>query len=168
MSDKKINCPRLWMPKSIFDVMVDEAEKKKPLETGGAFMGYVANNHDVIITDMIGAGENAIHNKYSFVPDQEYQLKEMEDIYCKSNCMNNYLGDWHTHPSGTTNLSLKDKKTLTSIAITPESQNLNPIMVILASEPDEWTINAVQFVSGYICLRAFVICKYKQLLHTLF
>ncbi|MCW9023076.1 MAG: Mov34/MPN/PAD-1 family protein [Gammaproteobacteria bacterium] len=168
MNDKKMNCQNLWIPKSIFDAMVEEAEKKKPLETGGAFMGYVADNHDVIITDMIDAGVNAIHKKISFTPDQEYQLKEMEDIYYNSEGMTNYLGDWHTHPNGTTNLSLKDKKTLTRIGITPESQNSYPIMVILASQPSEWTMSAVQFVSGYICLRAFVVCKYKQLLHTFY
>lgn len=159
---------KLWLRNCFYSEIVNEAEKRKPLETGGAFMGYIAENKDVVVTDIIGAGENAEYNKHSFIPDQDYQLKEIERIYLKSSGMKSYLGDWHTHPNHTTDLSLKDKKTLTRVAITPESHNPNPIMVILGGQPREWTMNAVQFVSGHIYFLSFVKCKVKHLPHIFF
>jgi len=148
--------------------MSSEAEKYAPLETGGSFMGYVAKNNDIVITDLIEAGTNAERYENAFIPDQEYQLEEFSKIYFDSNRTKNYLGDWHTHPNHTANLSLKDKRTLTLIANSPDSQNSQPLMIILSGLTKDWTLNAFQFDSGRIYLRSFFTCKYKQLPYVVF
>lgn len=127
--------------------MEDQSSEWKPLETGGVLMGYIATNGDVVVTDIIGPGDNAIHKKYSFYPDQDFQLKKIERIYFESSKSNTYLGDWHSHPHSKPSLSNRDKKTLGNIASDQGSQNNNPVMVVLGSHPDEWTVNSVQFIS---------------------
>lgn len=159
---------KLWIPEPIFADMVTDANKWAPSETGGVFMGYHADNKDIVITDMVSAGPKATHHRYRFCPDQDYQLEQISEIYMQSNRNITYLGDWHTHPSSTSNLSFIDKRTLTRIATTPEAQALNPIMGILGSHPEKWTLKVVQFVSGQIHIWPFVTCRYSQLPYTVF
>jgi len=159
---------KLWIPDMIYHTLIHEAEIWRPLETGGSFMGYVATNTDVVITDAIDAGDNAKHTEHSFLPDQDYQLNEFQRIYYESNGSKLYLGDWHTHPNNLPNLSLQDKKTLVKSATTPESGNPNPIMMILGGKISEWIINAVQFQSGCIYLNTFFRCKYTKLTYEIY
>lgn len=42
-----------------------------PWETGGMLMGYVADNGDYVVTQLIGPGPNAKHSRYRFLPDNE-------------------------------------------------------------------------------------------------
>ena len=158
----------LWIPKPIYQSMIIDTEKWKPCETGGVFMGYRAENQDSVVTDMIYAGPCAIHSRFRFNPDQDYQLKQIADIYLASKGTITYLGDWHSHPNSKPELSLLDRRTLTKIAITTESMNKNPIMVILGRYPKQWTLNAVYFVSGKLLLWPFVECEYMKLPFVIF
>ncbi|MEH6503328.1 MAG: Mov34/MPN/PAD-1 family protein [Cycloclasticus sp.] len=155
----------LWINNSMFLQMVAEAEKWEPYETGGVFMGYQADNNDLVVTDLIDAGKNSTHKHFRFSPDQDYQLKKIADVYKKSGGAITYLGDWHTHPNTTPELSWVDKRTLTKIALTPESKNLHPIMVILGGEPEKWTLNSVQFITGAMRPWLFLKCTCLQLQH---
>jgi integrative and conjugative element protein (TIGR02256 family) len=125
----------LWISDSIFQRMIDEAEKWAPYETGGVFMGYQAQNNDLVVTDLIDAGDNATHKYIRFSPDQDYQLEQIAHVYVGSGGTITYLGDWHTHPNSPPEPSLLDKRTLTRIALTPESKNMRPIMAILGGCP---------------------------------
>jgi len=158
----------LWIPKFIYQNMIINAEKWAPFETGGVFMGYHAHNKDIVITNMIEAGPEARHRKYRFHPDQKYQLEQIEKIYYQSKNSVTYLGDWHTHPNNLPGLSFLDKRTLTKIAITPESQNAKPIMAILGGLPQIWTLNVVQFISGKLFLWPFVKCETIQMPHIVY
>ncbi|MBD3647802.1 MAG: Mov34/MPN/PAD-1 family protein [Pseudomonadales bacterium] len=152
----------LWLPTSVCDEMVASADSWTPNETGGVLMGYRANA-DVVVTKMIGAGPNAVHRRRAFYPDQKFQLTEIARIYHESSGSETYLGDWHTHPTGTTALSLQDKRTLTRVGVTPSSKNSAPIMIILARYPQLWTFRTVQFRSGKIMVWPFVRCSYVDL-----
>ena len=160
------NSQTLWISKQIFQKMLADAEKWSPYETGGVFMGYTADDHDLVVTDLIDAGDHAKHKKFRFQPDQDYQLEQIARIYKESKGTVTYLGDWHTHPNSTPNLSLLDKRTLTKIALTPASKNTQPIMVILGSMPIKWTLNAVQFVSGSLRVWPFSRCIYTGIRYT--
>ena len=74
-----------------------------------------------------------------------------------------YLGDWHSHPSSTSSLSLLDKRTLTKIATTDEANCKNPIMLILGKKPEKWSANVVKFLSGKLFVWPFVSCNYEPL-----
>jgi integrative and conjugative element protein (TIGR02256 family) len=95
-------------------------------------MGYWPDPSTVVISDVIGPGPNAKHTRHSFSPDAKYHDDEIERIYVVSNRLHTYLGDWHTHPNGSTGTSRKDRKTLSAIASDPGARAPRPLMAILA------------------------------------
>lgn len=98
-------------------------------------MGYWGNNYEVVITSVIGPGPKAIHLKRSFIPDNEYHLKEISAHYADSGRTETYLGDWHTHPKAVAYLSDRDEETLIAIANYKEARLLKPLMMILGTKP---------------------------------
>ncbi len=132
----------IWIPKAIYEQNCREANARFPVETGGAFMGYWANNQ-VVITASIEAGPNATHRRYSFEPDYEWQHAQITKHYNGSGRLETYLGDWHSHPDGLSgNLSWQDKQALRRVAMTPAARAPNPISIIFYGEPDHWSTSA--------------------------
>ena len=127
---KKIG--QVWIMESNIDEMIAEAEHRFPDESGGALLGYWAKAcEEVVITDVIGPGPAAIHRAQSFLPDSEYQEKEIACRYEESGRLHTYLGDWHTHPQSIPYLSRKDRRTLKTITRHQEARVIAPLMAIL-------------------------------------
>jgi integrative and conjugative element protein (TIGR02256 family) len=76
--------------------IVAECERSLPHETGGCLVGYWATR-EIVITEMIGPGPNALHAELNFAPDHEWQVSEIARTYEESNFVHTYLGDWHSH-----------------------------------------------------------------------
>ncbi|PLX47374.1 MAG: hypothetical protein C0613_14390 [Desulfobulbaceae bacterium] len=135
----KDNC---WIAEVAFEELLMEAQDKFPNETGGIFMGYQAKDgQDLVVTNVIGPGPNAVHKPCGYIPDVTFQEQQIAKIYRESGQLDTYLGDWHTHPLGKTLLSRKDKRTLRRIARHTEARIAQPIMAVLAcSEPAEFSI----------------------------
>jgi integrative and conjugative element protein (TIGR02256 family) len=106
-----------WIEKDALSILEEETERTCPLETGGVLIGYwVRQVHEVVIIKSIGPGPKATHTPKSFVPDYEWQEKEIARIYTESGRYYTYLGDWHSHPKGSGMLSIKDQFALWHIA----------------------------------------------------
>ena len=89
---------KVWISQKLIDDMLADVEEYFPLETGGSFFGYTSDSNDVVITHLIDAGPRAKRTKFSFEPDQGFQLPEMELLFYKHKGSVRYLGDWHSHP----------------------------------------------------------------------
>jgi integrative and conjugative element protein (TIGR02256 family) len=126
-----------WLPRLAVELIQRDAEAAFPLETGGILMGYWAES-DVVITDAIGPGPKAVHYAVGFLPDAEYHEKEVARIYKQSDRTSTYLGDWHTHPYGSTRLSRRDRRTMKRIACSHEARCPKPLMAVLAGGKREW------------------------------
>jgi integrative and conjugative element protein (TIGR02256 family) len=135
MPDKKRKVVRL--SNSAYIAMLIETIKWMPKETGGILMGNRKSVDEWIITQVIGPGRNAKHTLTSFIPDYDYQEEEVAKIYSESNCLETYLGDWHTHPNSNSHLSKKDTKTLRRIALFKKARIENPLMLIIGTRPFE-------------------------------
>lgn len=135
-----------WIAKQTYLKMCALGEETFPLETGGMLLGYEADNGEAVVTAVIGPGPRARHRRYRFSPDAEYQQSELTAHYVRTDGRETYLGDWHTHPGGSTVLSFLDKKTLTRIASTPSSGTAKPVMAILGGGSRTWDIGAVRFL----------------------
>lgn len=130
----------VWLRGSVFESMVHEAARAEPDETGGVLMGYWSiDRGEVVVTDMIGPGPAAEHNRATFRPDGKFQQIEIERIYTDSGRISTYLGDWHTHPGGGSLLSDRDRATLRSVALDTDARASRPLMAILDRRPD-WEI----------------------------
>lgn len=135
---------RLWISNSLIRWLVSEANKTAPCETGGVILGYFSSQ-DVVVTHAIGPGQRANHGLYHFTPDYQFQEDEIARIYTESNRTTFYLGDWHTHPAGSEEMSGKDRTTLKTIAKSKAARLKCPIMMIL-SEETNWKMLAWQGV----------------------
>ena len=147
---KRIAPGRAWLPRLAAELIHAEAQNKFPLETGGILMGYWAEA-DVVITHAVGPGPNATHGKISFIPDAQYQEGEVARIYEESGRLSTYLGDWHTHPRGSTRMSRRDRRTLRRIASSTEARCPKPLMALCAGGKKKWLMGVWVFKkAGYL------------------
>lgn len=116
--------------------MLQEADDRAPLETGGVLLG-VAAAADLWIDAVVGPGPAARHGRTWFVPDAAYQQDRIGELYEASGRRIAYLGDWHTHPGAPAVLSWRDRRTLRRISCTPAARQLHPVMLILG-HGDPW------------------------------
>ena len=128
-----------WILSGLLEQLFVEANDKFPVETGGILMGYRAkDSNEPVITDLVGPGPKAKHERENFSPDYDFQCSEVARIYEASGRIITYLGDWHTHPNGSGAMSGKDRRTLYSIAGDSSLRAPVPLMLILASGDPEW------------------------------
>jgi integrative and conjugative element protein (TIGR02256 family) len=125
-----------WISSDALGFLVAEADRAGRVETGGVLLGYWGEPGDqVVVLEALGPGPNAVHGGDHFLPDHEYHLKRIAELYLKSGRRLHYLGDWHTHPGGTANLSPLDRDTLARIAKAKGARAPRPLMMILAPGP---------------------------------
>ncbi len=139
-----------WVHQRVSERLVNEAERVFPFETGGVLMGYWAKEYtEVVITHAIGPGADAQHSPNGFVPDYTFQETEIERVYCESDRLSTYLGDWHTHPLASCHPSFKDKRTLHRIAMFSDARCPVPLMLILGGGKDrDWFLQIWKYRSS--------------------
>jgi integrative and conjugative element protein (TIGR02256 family) len=121
----------MWM----YQFIIDELNNWFPRETGGILIGHWLNEKEVSITQIVGPGCNAVHLSSSFIPDNEYHIKEIARYYGQSEGKETYLGDWHTHPNQPSYLSTLDRKTLRKIANFKPARQKRPLMLVMGTHP---------------------------------
>lgn len=144
----------VWMDRTCLRLIEDEATRHFPLETGGVLAGYVADSGDVVVKAVVGAGPNALHRRLRFEPDHAWQCDRLDELYRKSKGLVAYLGDWHTHPMASPEMSLLDRRTLLKIARDRESRCAAPLMLIGARDAREWRWVVHQFQTRSLWLFA--------------
>jgi integrative and conjugative element protein (TIGR02256 family) len=120
-----------WAHSHVVDLMIAEADRHYPLETGGLLIGYRAGPAAVVISHAIGPGDRAQHARRAFIPDHDWQTEELARVYEATGRRHTYLGDWHTHPDGPPWPSRVDRETLRRIAHHAEARCPQPIQAIL-------------------------------------
>lgn len=104
-------------------------------------MGYVDNIGSPVVRHAIGAGDQPLKTRTTFTPDAEAQEAEIARHYALFKGRDSYLGDWHSHPFGTAQLSVLDRRTLRSIARSPEARASNPLMLVVYGD-NGWKLTA--------------------------
>lgn len=130
---------RIWLRESSAQQMRAEATRSAGLETGGVLMGYADDPDTIVITDVVGPGPRAIHLRTSFAPDLDYQERSIARVYKQSKRRTTYLGDWHSHPGGSSRLSSTDRRTLRRIRDHADARLPEPLMAVLYGR-DPWTL----------------------------
>ncbi|GAA1150716.1 Mov34/MPN/PAD-1 family protein [Nocardioides aquiterrae] len=125
----------LRIPAHLLQEAVAEGWSKWPLETGGILLGKPGPDGHVV-TDLIGPGPEGRHERYGFTPDSDWQAEQVAARWATDSNLH-YLGDWHTHPGGSTRLSRLDRSTARDIAAYEEARQPNPFMLVLALGRDQ-------------------------------
>jgi integrative and conjugative element protein (TIGR02256 family) len=130
----------VWLSATTVEIIINESNWRFPKETGGVLIGYWADqDKTAVVTHVTGPGPNAIHEPYSFTPDDEYQVSEIAKHYNDSGRLRTYLGDWHTHPVQNAYLSKTDRQTLRKIALHKAARCPRPLMAVIGNGPN-WDI----------------------------
>jgi integrative and conjugative element protein (TIGR02256 family) len=111
-----------------------EAWAKWPKETGGILLGR-SSSKGATVHHVVGPGLEAVHARCGFTPDSDWQAERVAEAWTQDNSIE-YLGDWHTHPGGTTRLSNLDKAAAVTICNYPDARQPTPIMFVLALRRD--------------------------------
>lgn len=129
----------LWLPDALRSKFEAEADEYAPCETGGMLIGY-ASGTALVITQTVMGGPKAVRKRTRFEPDGVWQQRELERIYRYSGQIETYLGDWHSHPSGTPVPSRLDKKTAIRVARRRAARCKHPVTLILGGKNGCWEI----------------------------
>lgn len=128
----------LWIEERALCELNAEACRAFPQETGGVLVGYVANGQQPVVVTVIGPGPAAVHQRSRFQPDHQWQCEQLDDIYEHSSGKFVYLGDWHTHPDGSPQMSWLDRRTIRNIAKHAPARCSQPLMLIGGGAPETW------------------------------
>lgn len=134
-----INLPRIWFPASAKEVLIEEAERALPCETGGIMLGYLGQTGEAVVTEVVGPGPRAMHSPDWFAPDYYFHEEAAFQRWHLSGGTETYLGDWHSHPESSPYLSPKDRQALRRIARGTENGIKYPYMAVLGGA-DPWTL----------------------------
>lgn len=128
----------VWISAGPLNIMASEASRWAPCETGGILVGYWAAPDEAVITYVVDGGPNAQRTNMAFEPDAPYQEARLAELYERSGRLDAYLGDWHSHPTGSLGLSRRDRKTLRTIGREPSARCPRPLMLLLAGRVGGW------------------------------
>lgn len=129
---------KCWVESGVLAFITAECQRIAPKESGGLLLGYWAAG-DVIVRIATGAGPESNHNLSSYIPDNKFDSDQIAKFYKETRGIITYLGDWHSHPGGGSDLSKDDVITLINISTYEPARAATPIMLIAAKEHYGWT-----------------------------
>jgi integrative and conjugative element protein (TIGR02256 family) len=125
---------KVWIERNGFLQVLGGDARWTPKETGGILMGF-KNSGGIFITNVFGPGPKAVHEHFSYTPDYDHDEKVIAETFIGSGGKITYLGDWHTHPLNPSYMSGRDKETLKRISQYKPARLLEPVMLILGTQP---------------------------------
>lgn len=155
---RRLEPRRLWLPEAVLRQLDEEASRLAPLETGGVLLGWGLDHEEVVVADLVGPGPNATHRCDRFEPDTHWQRLGIAEAYARSGRIHRYLGDWHSHPGGSTTPSRRDSRTARKISRHRAARARRPVMLIVSGDERSWTPNAYRLQRGE--LTAMTIARY--------
>jgi len=121
---------RLFVVTAVREILRLEAARLHFRETGGILLGYRTDENDLVITEATGPGPQARHGWRSFEPDTRYCQERLNATYRQTGGAIGYLGEWHTHPFGSTRPSRLDLQAMLDIAREPDPRLREPALWI--------------------------------------
>lgn len=137
----------IWIKNDLYEEIIKLVNEFLPYETGGILLGYTDVQRNLVVTEVVGPGPNAVHQEDYFLPDGSFQQKEINTAFVKSEGETTYLGDWHSHPFKKPYLSSLDLSTLQNIAKHDTSGTDEPVFLIVGTKPlkiKSWQYSALR------------------------
>lgn len=98
------------IPRDLCDIMIQQTIEKAPNETGGILIGHINVKHKTVyITRQIPPPEDSKGMPYAFKMGVKNVSKNIKEIMKKTRGQITYLGEWHSHPTGSSRLSTTDQ-----------------------------------------------------------
>lgn len=146
---------KLWVSKSSWRSMHEDADGSYPLETGGILAGYWAESGEAVVQCVSGPGPNADKKTDHFSPDYDYQERWIAELYALSGGDYTYLGDWHSHPGDRAgSLSRLDVSVAQKIASFEPARVHSPLMMLLFGTAESWSVKCWAGRRRWLCFRS--------------
>jgi integrative and conjugative element protein (TIGR02256 family) len=123
-----------------------EREKKLPNETGGVLLGYFDQKlKTVFIADVLTAPPDSQADTTGFTRGKQGLADQLDDCARKTAHVVGYVGEWHSHPRGSSaQSSLLDIKLLADLALKMTLDGLPALMLIVGEGEIEVSLGVVQ------------------------
>jgi len=131
---KKIEEIKVFISEDAYQVIKNECQISKNLETGGILLGYIDATGDYNIVKASEPGPNVKKTPTRFEKDIKFCNKVLTNSIKKIGEKGMYIGEWHYHPEGSNEPSGLDIKSLTEIATQNNYRIEKPILLIVSQK----------------------------------
>jgi integrative and conjugative element protein (TIGR02256 family) len=119
-----------WISSGVWETLISEADRRYPLESGGALVGYWSDAATVVVTESVGPGPASDHDRYSYRHDHDWEASQIALHYERSGRSEVYIGDWHSHPDASSgDLSGTDRRSIRRVIKFREARLPRPLYV---------------------------------------
>lgn len=119
----------LKISQDILDEMYSKALASFPNETGGMFAGHISEDGHEAIVELLVVPSKTESTYASFVRETDGMEQMWREL---SEQGLTYLGEWHTHPKGTTQYSNTDYQAMVGIANDKNVALATPLLFIIS------------------------------------
>lgn len=118
------------------NTVIKHATASECSEVGGVLVGrYSRDLRLATVSEVLLLNNQKKNDKgHYFVRDGSYLSKLLEKLWGRTNGVEYYLGEWHSHPLSSPMLSSIDNQTMLSIAHDPEEECYAPILLIVGGQ----------------------------------
>jgi integrative and conjugative element protein (TIGR02256 family) len=110
--------------------------RRSPSETGGILVGRIAATRKTIyVTRLVPAPPDSRGTPWVFTRGTEKLPEELDRVHRRTGGLLTYVGEWHTHPMGGSDLSDTDKQAVISLRSILDHVGLPTLVTIVT--PDE-------------------------------
>jgi integrative and conjugative element protein (TIGR02256 family) len=127
--------------------LIEQARDAAPNETGGMLVGWAVAT-EIVVTQVIAPGPDAIFARDHFEPDGRWQNGQLARIYRASDFTVTYLGDWHSHPRGPGRPSRRDRETAAAVSADTDARAPEPLTLLVSGRRGRWRARPYRFASG--------------------
>lgn len=130
--------------------LVLEGRKYYPKEYGGILVGRYSNDLKTCIIEDTLLPQKHKSSRYAFERGKEGLAEKLTELYEQIPRLI-YIGEWHTHPDGTSFPSATDKQAMCQIADDDGVTITSPVLLILGLHKTSYTIGTyLQFQNQLI------------------
>lgn len=150
----------LKISQDILDEMYSKALASFPNETGGMFAGYISEDgHEAIVERLVEPSKTE-STYVSFVRETD----GMEQMWGELSEQGlTYLGEWHTHPKGTTQYSNTDYQAMVGIANDKNVALATPLLFIISLNESSITDSKAYLCDSGILLKFESMIDLKEM-----
>lgn len=127
---------RLTVDSSLLDEIYSQARKHYPNEFGGILIGNYSTCGKVATITEICAPTKYSNSRVLFKRFVDNLNKRLSYLFKISNGETIYVGEWHSHPNGSSSYSSTDLNSISEIAKDSNVQISSPLMIIVSIYKD--------------------------------
>lgn len=117
------------------------------VETGGILFGRRLGESTLLVTRASPPGPRARHGRFFFSRDTRFLQRYLDSIYDRTDGEEDYVGEWHVHPSLNAPPSRTDRRSLWRIARRRNYATDNPVLLIVEHDPPSLELRFYGFVA---------------------